>query len=367
MHHLRHGWLPVLVAWLATRVVLLGWVMGGAGYFDVGLYLKWSSVLEQGSFPVGDAEWQYPPAFGPMLLAFGSDRATFMQRFTLGMFVLDAVVLVALLLASRGRRGSTRGPWAWVVLGLCLGPTLYTHADLAPTAFAVVGVLLAARPRLSGLFAGVGVLLKVWPGLALLAVPRRHLAQAATVSLATALGLWALIALLIDDSGSFLAQQAGRGLQIEAAAAWPYLAWNVLAGGDAWAAEAAYGSLMVATESAGLAANVATVDHAQAESAPSATSVFMSGLRWRTAATPARRNRRPGPNSTPVPSTNWTMRPSQVSAKGIAPWDMPRTRSGTVRAAATARSRTRTRRSRSSDPLRSSPIGPAVEAGGNTP
>lgn len=66
----NHCPLALAAAWLATRALML-WLLAhdhlaplgrGGVSREVGqLYFRWYGVLSQGTFPVGDRLWQYPP------------------------------------------------------------------------------------------------------------------------------------------------------------------------------------------------------------------------------------------------------------------------------------------------------------------
>jgi hypothetical protein len=98
---------------------------------------------------------------------------------------------------------------------------IYHTFDLAPTAFAVIGVLLVANPLASGINLGVGALLKVFPAVLLLASPRHLFWRAAVATTATAVVGWVVIEVFLNGSFGFIDQQLGRGLQIESVAAAP--------------------------------------------------------------------------------------------------------------------------------------------------
>lgn len=254
-------------AWLVTRFILFEATLHAtdasafrAGVQDVESYRQWAALLRQGSFPVDDPTFQYPPGAGLVFLAFGSDPATYLRSFTVGALVADAVILAMLLVAvTRQRGGSWRGPWTWIVGGFLVGPVMLVRFDLFPTVFAVAAALLVAYPRMLGMAAGLGAFVKVWPGLTLLGVPRRHLLKASVSSVVTVAVAWAAVAAVLPGSWNFMTQVTGRGLQIEAAAAWPFLAWRLLVDPGAWSPTARYGSVEVVSPLASTTVIVATV------------------------------------------------------------------------------------------------------------
>ncbi|MFF8530395.1 glycosyltransferase 87 family protein [Streptomyces sp. SAS_267] len=223
----NHRPLAVAAAWLATRVLML-WLLAhdrlaplgrGGVSREVGhLYFHWYGVLSRGAFPAGDRLWQYPPGAGPVLLAPGLlPWLTYFTAFVACTLAADAVIAVALTRAGMRSGRSARGAWLWV-----LGLPLLLHIPLARydvqvTAFAVVSLLaLARRPRVSGAFAAMGALVKVWPALALIGTPRgRTTREVWTSAAVTAAALLAVLAAAFSGSFDFLRQQSGRGVQIE--------------------------------------------------------------------------------------------------------------------------------------------------------
>src|SRR5690606_15103299 len=116
----------------------------------------------------------------------------------------------------------------WVAFIAVLGPIAIFRIDAVSVPIALIGLLLAARhPYVSGMLLGAATWIKVWPAALVAAVVialRRRWSivwGGATVSLAIA-------AVVAAAGGSaklfgFIAEQGGRGLQIEAVAATPFL------------------------------------------------------------------------------------------------------------------------------------------------
>ncbi|WEO97920.1 glycosyltransferase 87 family protein [Streptomyces sp. FXJ1.172] len=214
------AWL--LATWGVTRLVLLlfvfqVWVFPGGldVTSDVSVtYRGWYEVLRQGTFPLDDVTWQYPPAaalpvLAPALLPFLS----YAHAFFMLAFLADAVVL-QLLLYPAGRPGrSPRGAWVWVAGVPLLGPTVYARYDVMVTAVAVAALLAGVRhPRVMGALTAFGALLKVWPALLLVGVVRRRAWAAAAV---TAAGLAAVFAVSMPGAFAFLTFQRDRGTEVE--------------------------------------------------------------------------------------------------------------------------------------------------------
>ncbi|MEU4658185.1 glycosyltransferase 87 family protein [Streptomyces sp. NPDC023723] len=213
------AWLPV--AWCATRLVLLLWVLkvwvfpGPDVTSDVSvIYQGWSDVLRTGTFPLDDVTWQYPPAaamaiLSPALLPF-LDYAT---AFYVLVCAADLAVLGVLLRIGLRPGGALRGAWVWVAGVPLLGPTVYARYDLMVTAVAVAALAAAARhPRVAGALAALGALLKVWPALVLLGIRRRSSWVAAVL---TGVVLAGTFALAMPGAFAFLTFQRDRGTEVE--------------------------------------------------------------------------------------------------------------------------------------------------------
>jgi hypothetical protein len=211
----------LLGAWGVTRVVLVLFVVrvfvipGVDVTTDVSvIYHGWYEVLRHGSFPVGDVTWQYPPAAALAILAPG---VLPFLGYTTAFFVLaclaDLAVMALLLYAGRRPDASPRGAWVWVAGVPLLGPTVYARYDLTVTAVAVAALLAGARhPRVMGVLAGFGAMVKVWPVLLLVGAVRRRAWAAAAV---TAGALAVLFSVAMPGAFTFLTAQRGRGTEVE--------------------------------------------------------------------------------------------------------------------------------------------------------
>jgi hypothetical protein len=225
----RGWWLLPTGVFILTRAWLLAIPYGLIPYLggtlvinDVTLYEQWAQILQTGRFPVGDEMWQYPPLVGP-LFALG---ALIPPDPRLGLMVLmlvfDALTFIVLMRRS-AQGGSIEGPWAWIAAGMLIGPVWLTRFDVVPALFAVLGLLAVARPVRSGAFLAIGALLKVWPALLLLAVPRRGFGKSLLGFVTTAGSILLALVLTMDGAASFASEQKARGLQIESVPAWFFL------------------------------------------------------------------------------------------------------------------------------------------------
>ena len=239
-------YVPLVMAWLATRVYavvsvdMTPWILN-----DVEIYSTWAPILGDAAFPAADETWQYPPGVAPVFVAAEALGVDYRWGFTLVILAVDAALMAALL-AARARRGpdaSWRGPWLWAAAGLVVGSLLVVRFDVVPTALAAGAVLLAAAPVRSGVLAALGAATKVWPGLMLLALPRRALPRAGAAAAATLGAVLLAFAALTEGSLSFLGNQRDRGLQLESLGALPYHWWGLVGGDVEFDLE--YGSVQV--------------------------------------------------------------------------------------------------------------------------
>ncbi|MFF4080268.1 glycosyltransferase 87 family protein [Streptomyces sp. NPDC001777] len=214
-----------VAVWALTRVALLLCVTkvitlpGPDVTSDVSvIYHGWSEVLKTGTYPQSDVTWQYPPlaalaVLSPALLPFLDYASAF---FVLA-FVCDGLVLALLLYAGRGGGRSAAGGWVWVAGVPLLGTTAYARYDVMVTAVAVAALLAGLRqPRVLGVLAAVGALLKVWPALVLAGTARgRHTRLAWSAAAVTAGGLLVVCALAMPGALDFLGSQRDRGTEVE--------------------------------------------------------------------------------------------------------------------------------------------------------
>ncbi|MDW4905264.1 glycosyltransferase family 87 protein [Streptomyces sp. ADMS] len=219
--------LTLAVGWAASRALML-WLLvhddipllgGGAVAREVQrLYFRWYGALTQGTFPADDTLWQYPPGAGPVLLSPALlPTLTYFEAFVVLTLAADALILIALTRAGRRPGRSLHGAGYWTAgLPLLLHVPLARY-DVQVTAFAVISLLTLSRSqRACGAFAALGALVKVWPALVLLGLPRGRTTRSAwTAATVTATAATALLAAFFSNPFSFLRQQGGRGVQIE--------------------------------------------------------------------------------------------------------------------------------------------------------
>ncbi|MCM3886402.1 glycosyltransferase 87 family protein [Frankia sp. R82] len=237
------GWL--LTRGLLTVLVLTGQTFGAQQNVqgDLRIYADWAGTLGHGGgLPVGDDRWQYPPgaavAFVVPELAHTLSMLSYRVAFVVAILLVDAAVTVCL--ARRARDAA----WFWIIGLTALGPVALARFDLLPAAAALTAVLAVARGRAgrAGFALGVGALLKVWPVLLLVALPRPGANPGAWswVRLRRVLGgvVGAVVAFGVvlaasgwwRDAFGFVGAQQARGLQVEAVAATPFVLVHMAGG-----------------------------------------------------------------------------------------------------------------------------------------
>ncbi|GAA2040379.1 glycosyltransferase family 87 protein [Agromyces tropicus] len=231
-------WIAFLV--VHAGLVLLNLVAPGWPLGDVtGVYRVWAENAQQGWLRMGiDSPWVYPIlAFAPMTAALALGSAWYGQTWLVMVSVLDAIafsVLIGTGTMSRRRRAAA---WWWLAFLAMLGPIALGRIDAVTVPFAIVGLLWAAgRPRVAAVLVTVATWIKVWPAalVAAMVVTLRRRFEVATVAAALSVGILAVS--LLAGAGAnalgFVAEQAGRGLQVEAPLAVGWL-WWIVAGTDA--------------------------------------------------------------------------------------------------------------------------------------
>lgn len=233
---------PVLwCAFLLVHVLVAvaGWLYPSQPMGDVVLvYEPWSSAALAGGPIVGITEtWVYPQlALVPMLLAkilsvpliavMGVSEA-YLIAWAVLVVVLDAIAFAVLIGRSPSQPRRTAA-WFWIAALLLLGPIALYRVDAITVPIAVIGGLwLTRRPAVAAALFTIGAWIKIWPGALLVAavVASRSRMRVLLTAAAVTASIIALLFLCGADVEifGFLTEQTGRGLQIEAVAATPFL------------------------------------------------------------------------------------------------------------------------------------------------
>jgi hypothetical protein len=178
-----------------------------------------------------DEAWVYPIlALPPMILGDLLGPTWAASMWLALVMVVDAVAFAFVTGFGRDRRAAALG-WWWLAFLLLLGPIGLTRIDAWATAIAIIGALLVvSRPRVAGALLAVAAWIKVWPAAVAVAVVvavRRRLDVLAAALIVT--GVVVAGVLLLGGGAnlfSFVAEQSGRGLQIESVLATPWMWWG---------------------------------------------------------------------------------------------------------------------------------------------
>jgi hypothetical protein len=230
-------WACFVVVHAVLAWICLGLPGTGIGEYAVGLplgdvtlvYRHWIEQALAGGPVVGiDRPWVYPiAAILPMLAAMGLGPDLYGPVWLTLVTLLNAAGS-AVLLGSRPSRRREAAAWWWLAFTALLGPIALARIDAVTVPIAVVALLLVAQhPYVAGVLLAIATWIKVWPAalIAALLVSSRSRAAVLLAGAATS----AVIAVLVFVLGGgayllgFVGEQTGRGLQIEAPVATPYL------------------------------------------------------------------------------------------------------------------------------------------------
>ncbi|MDM4764153.1 glycosyltransferase 87 family protein [Galbitalea sp. SE-J8] len=192
-------------------------------------YAQWVDQALHAHYVVGiDGPWVYPIlALVPMVLAAALGPELYPSTWLSLVLVLDLVALGALTGWGRpGRR--LAGGWWWTLFLALVGPIGLGRIDAISVPLVIVGlVLVARRPGVAAVFVTLAAWIKVWPAAVLvaLAVAARERAVIVRTALVTS-GVVVVLALAFGSGltvFSFITEQTGRGLQIEAPVSTPWM------------------------------------------------------------------------------------------------------------------------------------------------
>jgi hypothetical protein len=205
---LVHGWL----AWVS----LYG---GHSGMNDVSaVYRQWVEQAINDGLIVGiDTAWVYPVlAIAPMLVAAVFGTGQYAAVWIALVIVLNAVGFGVVVNGARRRTA-----WWWLGFLLLLGPIALARIDAITIALGIIGViLLSTRPRAAGVVLAIATWVKVWPAVLIAAAIVTMRSRGRILLSAVVVSAVVVTVSLILGSGarvlSFITEQTGRGLQIEA-------------------------------------------------------------------------------------------------------------------------------------------------------
>ncbi len=228
---LRLGALWAAFAVVQLLVALLARYAPGFAMGDVDLaYTNWTRAVDTGhAIPGLQAPFVYPVlALVPMLIAsIGGFHGALSLVWLLMVVACNAVAFAFVVGRASSRSRILAGMF---LLGgwAALGPISVARIDAVTVAIGLVAVLLMrGRPTASAWLAAVGAWMKIWP-VAILAVQafvahRWRAAVAAPVIIGVVVVIVATIAGSPLSPLSFLSEQSGRGMQVEAVASTPLM------------------------------------------------------------------------------------------------------------------------------------------------
>ena len=220
----------VLSFWLGWQ----GYVAEAVPYGDVSfVYEFWAGRAAGGAGIVGlDSQWVYPAAaLIPILLPLLAGPGLYPIGWIVLVTALNAGAFGYLLYSARGTKRNAlqrTAAWWWLAFLLLLGPISVARLDSIVTPLAIVGLLTAVqRPAIAGALLAVATWVKVWPA-ALIAAVMLAVNKRKTMLISVVITSVVIVAIAIIMGGaanifSFLGEQTGRGLQIEAPLATPVL------------------------------------------------------------------------------------------------------------------------------------------------
>jgi len=235
----RTFWLNSVLMWSAFAVLSLwlgwqGYVAEAVPYGDVSfVYEYWAGQAAGGAGIVGlDTQWVYPTAaLIPILLPLLAGPGLYAIGWISLVTALNASAFAYLLYSARGTKRNIlqrTASWWWLAFLLFLGPISVARLDSIVTPLAIVGLLTAVQlPAIAGALLAVATWIKVWPA-ALIAAVLVAVDKRKTVLISVVITSLVVIAIALIMGGatnifSFLGAQTGRGLQIEAPLATPFL------------------------------------------------------------------------------------------------------------------------------------------------
>lgn len=214
-------WAAFILAHLWLGIINMNPEFNAMGDVTV-VYKFWVDQLIVNDFQVGiDSQWVYPiVAFVPMVAALTFGAALYGSTW-LSMVMLLNVAALGVLTGWGRRREHNAVAWWWVAFLFLLGPIALGRIDSVTVPLAMIGMLLlASRPRVAALILTIATWIKVWPAalIAAIIISVRERWQVVSVAVTTSV-LIVVVALLMGSGSnvfSFITQQTGRGLQIEA-------------------------------------------------------------------------------------------------------------------------------------------------------
>jgi hypothetical protein len=193
------------------------------GFGDVrNVYPAWVlSALRDGTWVGISVPWVYPIiALVPMLGAAAFGMSHYGEAWLAIVVILNTAGFATLV--GRGRsRVSVRIGWWWVAFLFLVGPIALSRIDSVTIPLAIMGVvLLGRRPVVASVLLSIATWIKIWPFalLAAIIIASKDRIKVVAAAAGTSVAIIAIALALGSGANvlSFITQQTGRGLQIEA-------------------------------------------------------------------------------------------------------------------------------------------------------
>ncbi|MFE5889482.1 glycosyltransferase 87 family protein [Streptomyces sp. NPDC056462] len=208
------------------------------------VYRGWYEVLSNGSFPLHDVTWQYPPGAAlPVLAPALVPGLDYGRAFVALTALCDVLIFVMLLCAARVAGRGLAGAWLWTVGLAALSTMPWNRFDLLVTGLAMAALVVASNQRVwsdraFGVLVALGSMVKIWPVLLLIGTRKGRRTRRVWVAAAlTTLAVTASFAFTMPNAFSFLSGQKSRGIQIESVGALPFHLARHLGWSGTWAAK----------------------------------------------------------------------------------------------------------------------------------
>jgi hypothetical protein len=222
---LVHAWLGFLA------LTAPGWPLGDVQF----TYSFWvDQAIETGRIVGIDTAWVYPPlALVPIFLPAIAGMESYAPAWLTMIAVLDAAA-IGVLTGWGMRRDRLPIAWWWLGFLVLLGPIAVGRIDAVTVAMGVAAAAtILTRPAVAGVLLAAGAWIKIWPAgiLAVAVVALRSRLVLLVAGVMTSLAVLTIGALAGGSVSllSFITEQTGRGLQIEAVIATPWI-WAAMAG-----------------------------------------------------------------------------------------------------------------------------------------
>ena len=276
--HAWHGFLALTAP---------GWPLGDVQF----VYSFWvQQALETGRIVGIDTAWVYPPlALVPIFLPSLAGMDSYPAAWLTMIAVLNTVA-IGLLTGWGMRRARLSIAWWWLGFLLLLGPIAVGRLDAVTAAMGVMAAAtILTRPGVAGVILAAGAWIKIWPA-GILAVAVVVLRSRLTLLAAGVTTSLVVLAIGVVAGGSlsllsFITEQTGRGLQVEAVIATPWV-WATMLG--VGGVEIGYSTEILTFQVSGPGADVAAALTTPLLAIASAAVVVLAWVAVRRGASPER-------------------------------------------------------------------------------